>query len=300
MTDLFTKQPPDPTRMAASPVFRSTSPVDSRMNRLRIGAVSYLNTKPLVYGLEERLPSAELTFDLPSRLADRLSAGELDIALIPSVEHFRLVGSTIISNAAIACRGPVWSVRLLSRVAPSQIRTLALDEGSRTSAALVQILLWEKFGLRPRLSPLPIDQSPDAVGADATLLIGDRAMHPAVDRYEEIWDLGDQWYRLTESPFVFAMWVARPGLSVDNWVADAFESARDDGLAHIAPIARHEAGRCGLTVSDCVRYFSDNLHFALGAREQQGLSAFREKCAALQLIPPTATLKHPALSDPAS
>src|ERR687891_1633128 len=100
---------------------------------MRIGAVSYLNTKPLVYGLAELAPQHELAFDLPSRLADDLAAGKLDVALIPSIEFFAHDSYTIVSDACIACRGPVMSVKLFSRVPLEQIGTLALDEGSRTS-----------------------------------------------------------------------------------------------------------------------------------------------------------------------
>ncbi len=124
----------------------------------RVGAVSYLNTKPLIHGLDRALPSAELTLDLPSRLATQLHAGELDVALIPSIELFRCASDdwSIVSDACIACRGPVWSVQLLFRKPPEQVQTLALDEGSRTSAALAQILLKDRCGIRPQLEPLPI------------------------------------------------------------------------------------------------------------------------------------------------
>src|SRR4029453_14916808 len=117
---------------------------------MRIGAVSYLNTKPLIYGLGQLAPQHELLLDLPSRLADDLAAGRLDVALIPSVEFFQNPDYTIISDARIACRGPVHSVKLFSRVPVRSIESLALDEGSRTSVALVQILLREQFGIVPR------------------------------------------------------------------------------------------------------------------------------------------------------
>src|SRR5262245_53693445 len=108
--------------------------------KLRVGAVNYLNTKPLVYRLERFAPQAEIVLDLPSRLADDLAAGRLDVALIPSIEYFQSPGYSIVSDACIACRGPVLSVKLFSRVPPAEIRSLALDEGSRTSATLVRIL----------------------------------------------------------------------------------------------------------------------------------------------------------------
>src|SRR5215216_7710588 len=123
---------------------------------MRIGAVNYLNSKPLVYGLDALVPSIRLSFDLPSRLADSLLAGRLDVALVPSVEFFRTPGSTIVSNACVACRGPVLSVKLHFRVPPGDVRRVALDEGSRTSAALTKILLAEVYGIQPKWESLPI------------------------------------------------------------------------------------------------------------------------------------------------
>ncbi len=252
---------------------------------IRIGAVSYLNTKPLIHGLADRLGThGRLTLDLPSRLASDLASGKLDVALIPSVEYFRGRDYRIISDAAIGCRGPVWSVRLLSRVAVPKIRTLALDEGSRTSAAMVQVLLSEMHGLRPETIPLPINQSAEQVDADAILMIGDRAMHPARGVYREIWDLGDRWCRWTELPFVFAMWVARPGVDVTG-LADLFESSRDAGIEQFETIASVNAATHGLTKEDLHRYFAENLYFRLGPNQHRGLESFRERATALGLIP---------------
>lgn len=255
------------------------------MDKVRIGAVSYLNTKPLVYGIENRLQDASVSFDLPSRLADQLRDWELDLALIPSVEYFRNASEyKIVSDACIACRGPVWSVRLLSRVPVLEIKTLALDEGSRTSAALVQVLLSEQYGLRPELIPLAIDQGPDDAEADAVLLIGDRAMHPSTGMYQEIWDLGDRWCRWSELPFVFAMWVGRKDVDFGD-VEQALEQCRDDGLKNLEPIAQAEAGSHGLTTSDCMAYFSRYLHFTLGPGERRGLDLFNVKAKELGLVP---------------
>ena len=251
---------------------------------IRVGAVSYLNTKPLICGLRDRLAgTGELSLNLPSRLAQDLKSGRLDVALIPSVEFFRGSGYEIISDAAIACRGPVWSVRLLSRVPTPKIKRLALDEGSRTSAAMVRVLLSEMHGLSPATIPLAIDQTPESVDADAILLIGDRAMHPERGVYEEIWDLGDRWCRWTEMPFVFAMWVARPGVDTKG-LAEILQASRDEGLESLEQIAAAEAAKHGLTKEDLHRYFAENLHFTLGAGERCGLEEFRKRATTLGLI----------------
>jgi len=253
---------------------------------LQVGAVSYLNTRPLIYGLQQRLEGiGNLSLNLPSRLAEDLAAGKLDVALIPSVEYFRGAGRgyRVISDAAIACRGPVWSVRLLSRVPIEQIRTLALDVGSRTSAALVQVLLRRAHGISPQTVPLALEQLPESVDADAVLLIGDRAMHPPEGIYHEIIDLGQWWNRLTGLPFVFAMWVARPGVDVQP-LEGILQQCRDDGLQHAEAIARDEAGPHGLTISDLQRYFTEHLQFFLGADERAALEAYRAEVVAAGLL----------------
>lgn len=234
----------------------------ARQPGLRIGAVNYLNTKPLVYGLAERLPTAEIVFDLPSRLADQLAAGELDVALIPSIALARHPEWSIVSDACIGCRGPVLSVKVMFRVPPGEVRTLALDEGSRTSAALTQILLHELHGIRPELTDLPIGESPEDATADAVLVIGDRAIENDEQAFVEVWDLGDRWCRWAELPFVFAMWVARPGIETAE-LADALSAARDDGCQALTAIAVEQAAEMRLPVSLVHEYLHHNLYFRL-------------------------------------
>jgi chorismate dehydratase len=252
--------------------------------KLRVGAVNYLNTKPLVYDFERLAPQAELVFDYPSRLADNLAAGRLDVALIPSIEFFHDPSYTIISDACIGCRGPVLSVKLFSRGPIENIRTLALDEGSRTSVALTRILLQQRHGVAPKLERLPVTNSLEDTSADAILLIGDRAMHSPPGQFEVVWDLGDEWCRWAELPFVFAMWVARAGTQLDG-LEVALSQSRDAGLAHLEDIAAREAAPLGLTRPQCLSYLRDNLYFYLGAREQRGLSLFYNKAAELGLAP---------------
>ena len=123
---------------------------------IRVGAVNYLNTKPLVERLTDFAPNVDLSLDLPSRLADQLAAGDLDVGLIPVVEFFRGDNYRFVENVAIGSRGPVLSVTLFSKVPWAEIRTVALDEGSRTSAALTQILLRKRYGVTPAVETLPI------------------------------------------------------------------------------------------------------------------------------------------------
>lgn len=252
--------------------------------RVRIGAVSYLNSKPLIEGLPELAPEAELILDYPSRLADELAAGALDVALIPSVESFGNPDYVTVSDACVATHGPVLSVKLYSRVAPGSIKTLALDEGSRTSAVLVQVLLAERYGVRPELSSLPLEAATESVTADAILLIGDRAMHPPQERFHTVWDLGEEWLRWTGLPFVFAMWTGRSGNNLEA-VAAALEQSRNLGLTRLQEIAEREGPPLGLTAEAARDYLARNLHFTLGAKEQQGLKMFRDLATTLGLLP---------------
>jgi chorismate dehydratase len=287
----YNASPPDATGLwrnskRASRIFPANGRKENIMNRRtpRIGAVEYLNTKPLVYGLSESAPQAEIVFDVPSRLADRLSADELDVALIPSIEFFQDPTYRIVSDACIGCRGPVLSVKLFSRVPIARITSLALDEGSRTSAALVQILLRQRHGVAPKLERLPLGATLADCAADAVLLIGDRAIHSPPGRFAEIWDLGDQWRRWSGLPFVFAMWVARHGSDLGD-IEQALSHARDAGVASLETIAGAEAAKIGLTVPQCLSYLRDNLHFYLGADEQRALAKFHTCAAELGLAP---------------
>jgi chorismate dehydratase len=262
---------------------------------MRIGAVSYLNTRPLVYRLDELAPQHELVFDLPSRLADDLAAGRLDVALIPSIEYFQNPDYTIVSDACIACRGPVRSVKLFSRVPMPEIRSLALDEGSRTSVALVRILLRERFGIEPELVPFPISMRPEAARADALLMIGDRAIRRPNGDFVDEWDLGDVWCRWAELPFVFAMWVTRrigdsPVLEEQlTELADVLAQARDLGVANLESIAQAEHAAVGLSYDECLVYLRDHLYFYLGSRERKGLQLFRKRAEEIGLAPREAT-----------
>jgi chorismate dehydratase len=237
---------------------------------IRIGAVNYLNTKPLICDLEELAPGARLALDLPSRLADQLARGEIDVGLIPAIEFFRGDGYSVVSNIAIASRGPVLSVTLFSRVPWMNIRRLALDVGSRTSAALAQILLRKRYGVEPELLSLPLDRAAEEVDADAVLLIGDRAMHACLPGFAHAFDLGAEWQEWTGLPFVYAFWAVRSGVDLGP-VEEALHEAKRRGREQIGRIAQREAAVLGLDAGFCRRYLGNIIHFDMGPREQAGL-----------------------------
>jgi chorismate dehydratase len=255
-----------------------------------------------------------LSYDLPSRLADSLAAGRLDIALIPSVEFFRTPGYSIVSDACVACRGPVLSVKLHFRVPPREVKRIALDEGSRTSAALTLILLAEQLGVHPEKEPLPIGCGLETSDADAVLLIGDRAIttgqprkgtchaHPdqqaeirgsaklaevnlkSAGMFVEVWDLGEKWTDWTGLPFVFAAWIARPDVDGEE-VSRILNAARDAGAQHLQEIAAREAPLLGISTELAAGYLHRNLHFQLGGEEQAGLRKFYDLCVKHGLTP---------------
>jgi len=258
--------------------------------RLNIGLVSYLNARPLYYGLEKRIPDARFDVDLPSRLASRMAAGELDVAMIPSVEFLRGVGTHgyfALPGAAISTRCAVRSVKILSNVPLSDIRRLALDEGSRTSQALCRIWLDGLHKVRPdALEELPIGVPPEESTADAVLVIGDRAMRIDESRYHTVVDLGEAWNRWTGLPFVFAVWAARPRAGIDwDALTKILSECRDDGLRHAGGIAAEYAPRLGLTYDECLIYLTKNLNYFLGEPELAGLKLFAAKAEALGLVP---------------
>lgn len=261
---------------------------------LRIGAVGYLNSKPLVEGLAELLPQNDIRLDFPSRLADDLATGSLDVALIPSIEYFRGDRYQIISNACVAAHGPVLSVKLYTRVPWGEIRSLALDAGSRTSATLARIILAERHGVIPQLEPLPLDHRTEDTEADAILLIGDRAILPPKEQFLGTWDLGEEWFHWTGLPFVFAMWVANDGRRVSGSqrnpadlsnLEQALNKSRDLGIARMNEIATREAAILGLSLPTTINYLSENLQYHLGKPERMGLRLFYELASGMNLAP---------------
>ncbi|MDE2506222.1 MAG: menaquinone biosynthesis protein [Planctomycetota bacterium] len=257
------------------------------MAGLRVGAVNYLNAKPLYYNLGDFAPGTFLCLDYPSKLADRLARGELDVALIPSVEYLRgaAFGYEILPGFAIAARGPVRSVKLFSNVPIERIDRLALDAGSRTSQALALVWLDQARGVRPgRVEPLPLGVPVEESTADAALVIGDRAMLVDESRFDAVVDLGEAWNTWTGLPFVFALWVARPGVDLGD-LPEVLERCRLEGLRNARVLAEEHAPRLGLNLESCVDYLTRVLSYDLGPREIAGLRQFATRAARQGLAP---------------
>lgn len=248
------------------------------MRPLRLGVVSYLNAAPTVHGLAAD-PDFEIVRDVPSRIAARLHAGEIDLGLIPSIEYAE-GDYAIVPGIAIASRGAVRSVTLLFRGRLEDVRRVAVDTGSRTSAALVRVLLRERLGHDPEYAPMPPDVPMMLNAADAALVIGDPALY--YDGEASRLDLGAEWAERTGHPFVYAFWAGRPGVASPRAVA-RLQSALAEGLAALAPIAASYNGhpeRAALNEA----YLRGNISYGLGEAELAGLREFYGRACARGLI----------------
>ena len=254
------------------------------MTPLRLGAVSYLNTKPLVYGLDAYPDQFTVRFDVPARCAALLHEGRVDLGLIPAIEY--LSGDyVIVPDVAIASDGEIASVAVFTRVPIDKVRTLALDISSRTSVALTRVLCAKRWGIAPSFTPADPDLEAMLARADAALLIGDLALNIDAARHHATKiDLGSEWRALTGLPFVYAMWTGRPGAASPEQCR-ALQAARDRGVAHLAEIARDVAEGDPVREARALRYLRDNLKYGLGDREVEGLRRFHELAAELGLVP---------------
>ena len=250
------------------------------MSKVRVAAVSFLNARPITYGLERGLgdDKFELSFDLPSRCAAKLAAGDVDLALIPTAAYREIEAATplrAVPGVAIASAGDVRTVLLVGQVPWESMTDLALDGASRSSAALVRLLSYER-GVRPRFVEVPHDQVETAAhGTTGALVIGDAGFSVA-ERYPHVYDLGGEWKRLSGLPFVYAIWAGRPGAVDDAGIALLRESLRL-GLAARGEIARAWAEAHGGTPAFYERYLVENIRYRLGAEEISGAGAFLER-----------------------
>jgi chorismate dehydratase len=246
---------------------------------LRLGAVGYLNTEPLVTDLRND-PGFEIVSDVPARVADRLHAGECDLGLIPSIEY-AFGDYAIVPGISLASRGPVRSVNLYHRVPVEAIRSVALDTSSRTSVALTRVLLRERLGRDPEYKAGTPEVAAMLAQNDAALVIGDPALYYDADVPRL--DLGEEWFRTTHLPFVFAFWAGRPGVVTPQQVRRLQEAA-GRGLGELGKVAvayNGHADRAALNED----YLRRNMVYALGESELSGLREFYRRAHALALIP---------------
>lgn len=245
---------------------------------VRVSAVSFLNARPLVHGLEAEPALFDLEFDLPSACAERLHAGEVDLGLIPSFEYLR-GDYRLVPGVAIGSDGPILSVAIFTRVPMGRVRRLALDTSSRTSAALTRILCAKRWRIAPEFAPALPSLDDMLETADAALIIGDPALaiDPLPRGIEKI-DLGLAWQELTGLPFVYAAWAGRPGALTARHV-DALAAARDRGVEAVDALAFDAAGGDPVRAGTFASYLRHNLRYTFGPREQAGLERFHALAA---------------------
>src|SRR5271165_431026 len=253
------------------------------MPGLRISAISFLNTAPLMWDFEHgsAAKNFEIEYTIPSECAAALAANRADIGIIPAIAYAEIPGLVILPNLAIASKGPVRSILLVSKRRIEDIRTVATDTSSRTSVALMQVLFAKFFGGKRTLTPHPPDLTEMLKNNDAALLIGDSALQISMhDSRYHLHDLGQDWHRLTGKPFVFALWAVRmdalhrqpQGMNL----VQIFQQSRDHGLLpeSIEMLARDWAPKLGISEAEVASYLTENIHYYLDRENHAGLQLF--------------------------
>lgn len=247
------------------------------MSCYRVGAVGFLNTKPLVWGMLHgpQRELVDLSFAIPSVCALEVENGVTQIGLVPVAEVARQ-GLQIVPGVGITCLGAVRSILLFSRVPWKEIRTLAADSSSRTSVQLARVILRERYGVEPRIERHEPDLPAMMKKADAALMIGDPALaiDPAKTSYEWL-DLGDEWLRLTSLPMVFAVWAGKPKLPVAD-LEKMTRGSYEYGKARLAEIVESEYRQHGISRELAGEYLRRFIRFEIGTAEQRGLERFFE------------------------
>lgn len=257
----------------------------------RLGVVSFLNSKPLICELDCD-PRVTLSFDVPSRLADGLSRGAYDAALIPIIDVIRGGGTyEVISDACIGCDGETMTVRVFSQLPPDRIREIWVDGDSHTSVALATVLWHELYGRR--VATRQIDARRQSVDElEAVLLIGDKVIDPARGSFAYEIDLGGAWRQHTGFPFIFAAWAILPDRPPDakERLVELLCQARDRGVASAATIAVEQSPRHGWPTALATRYLTRCLKFRADAHFIEGSNHFARLCARHGLVAATAEM----------
>jgi len=263
------------------------------MKRLRISAISYLNTAPLLWDFEHGDAGSdfELSYTIPSLCAASLEDGSADIGIIPAAAYASIPDLFILPDVAIAARRAVRSILLVSKVPRERIRTVALDCSSLTSVALVKVLFARWWGGERIYRTMSPHIEAMLESHDAALVIGDPALQ--LERSEYLsYDLAEEWIRLTHMPFVFAFWAVR-GRSLEEKprdLATIFQQSRDHGLLpdNLMQIARDWAPRLALPADLIQSYLEENIHYFLDSRCLAGMNLFyryARECGALPQAP---------------
>jgi chorismate dehydratase len=234
------------------------------LNAPRIGCVKYLNARPLIHGW-----LGPVDFDHPSVLCQKLRRGDLDLALVSSIEYLRRPQYRIVDAVSVSASGPVYSVIVAHRQELAAIREIAIDPASETSVALLRCLLTE-HGIRPRLI--------SETGSGGQLFIGDQAIRfRQAEPHQRVWDLAEDWKNVTGLPFVFALWLVRAEVANATEIADRLRTLRDENLQRLNQLI---ARTSDFDSEFCQRYFRENLRFDFEEKAKEGLREFHRRCLA--------------------
>ena len=264
------------------------------MPALRVSAISFLNTAPLMWDFErgDAGREFEISYTIPSKCAAALAAGEADIGIIPAVTYAQIPGLVILPNIAIAAKDHVRSILLISKKPIEDVKTVATDTSSRTSVALTQVLFAKFLGGYREFTPHPPNLKEMLKDHDAALLIGDSALQISMhDSPYHLYDLAHDWRRFTGMPFVFAFWAVRldalhrqpKGVNL----REMFQCSRDHGLLpeSVSVIAKEWGPKLGITENEVTTYLTQNIHYLLDRENHAGLQLFLTYAHEIGLIP---------------
>jgi chorismate dehydratase len=262
------------------------------MPRLRVSAISFLNTAPLMWDFDhgDLRQHFRVDYTVPSACAELLRTGMADIGIIPAATYATIPDLVVIPDVAIAARGPVRSIYLISKVPVTQIKTVAADTSSRSSVALLRVLFAKFYEAAPEFVPMPPDLHAMLRSSDAALLIGDPALLAYAslprDRYH-VHDLAEDWQKFTGKNFVFAFWAVRKAAQAGAAVAHAFQDSRDHGVQpeNIARIAREWTNRIALSETEICSYLTEAIHYRLDPPSLEGLCLFYKYAAECGALP---------------
>ncbi len=249
------------------------------MEKIKVSIVSYLNSKPFIYGLERSgiLKQMDLQLDIPSVCAQKLIEGKVDLGLIPVAVIPKLKEKHIISNYCIGAQGKVASVMLYSHVPLNQIETVLLDYQSRTSVTLVKVLASEYWKINPRWEAAETNFENSITGNTAAVIIGDRTFG-LENKYPFIYDLAEEWEKFTKLPFVFACWVSNKILP-DEFIKD-FDLALKFGLDHRSELIEELTAQKRYQ-TDIGHYLNTYIQYNFDANKKKALELFLNYCSKL-------------------
>ena len=263
----------------------STGSARSGQGLVRIGAVGYLNARPLTWALDRSPECWQVRYDLPSVCARLLYDGEVDLGLVPSIEYLRSEQYRFVPGVGIGSHGAVASVALFTRRPLNEIRHIALDTSSRSSVTLIRVLCHYKYRIAPEFVPHGPDLAAMVRDYDAGLLIGDPALEADAQALgvTKI-DLGSEWTAMTGLPFIYAAWTGRAnGIGPDT--VRLLEDAQADGVRAYPAIAAEYGKGDAAATQRALAYLRDNMRYGLGRDEERGLQLFLDYAADLGLAP---------------